>query len=50
MKAQTVDVKVSTGRVLCCTVFRPSNIRGAKTRNGKEGDVVKHPESMVVVE
>ncbi|HUJ23495.1 MAG TPA: molybdopterin-binding protein [Bryobacteraceae bacterium] len=23
MKAQTVDVKVSTGRVLCCTVFRP---------------------------
>jgi molybdenum cofactor cytidylyltransferase len=23
MKAQTVDVKFSTGRVLCCTVFRP---------------------------
>jgi len=23
MKAQTVDVRVSTGRVLCCTVFRP---------------------------
>src|SRR5204862_6536908 len=23
MKAQTVDVKTSTGRVLCCTVFRP---------------------------
>jgi molybdenum cofactor cytidylyltransferase len=23
MKAQTIDVKVSTGRVLCCTVFRP---------------------------
>jgi molybdenum cofactor cytidylyltransferase len=23
MKAQTVDVKESTGRVLCCTVFRP---------------------------
>ena len=23
MKAQTVDVKSSTGRVLCCTVFRP---------------------------
>jgi molybdenum cofactor cytidylyltransferase len=23
MKAQTVDVKQSTGRVLCCTVFRP---------------------------
>jgi molybdenum cofactor cytidylyltransferase len=23
MKAQTVDVKASTGRVLCCTVFRP---------------------------
>ena len=23
MKAQTVDVKVSTGRILCCTVFRP---------------------------
>src|SRR3954452_4407546 len=23
MKAQTVDLKSSTGRVLCCTVFRP---------------------------
>src|SRR3974377_16157 len=23
MRAQTVDVKSSTGRVLCCTVFRP---------------------------
>jgi molybdenum cofactor cytidylyltransferase len=23
MRAQTVDVKASTGRVLCCTVFRP---------------------------
>ena len=23
MKAQTVDVKVSTGRILCCTIFRP---------------------------
>jgi len=23
MKAQTVDVKISTGRILCCTVFRP---------------------------
>src|SRR3984957_19979132 len=23
MRAQTVDVKRSTGRVLCCTVFRP---------------------------
>src|SRR6267142_3004854 len=23
MRAQTVDVKNSTGRVLCCTVFRP---------------------------
>lgn len=23
MKALTVDVKVSTGRILCCTVFRP---------------------------
>jgi len=23
MKAQTVDLKTSTGRVLCCTVFRP---------------------------
>src|SRR6202161_3817131 len=23
MKAQTVDVKTSTGRILCCTVFRP---------------------------
>src|SRR6266480_276575 len=23
MKAQTVDVKSSSGRVLCCTVFRP---------------------------
>ncbi len=23
MKAQTVDVKGSTGRILCCTVFRP---------------------------
>jgi molybdenum cofactor cytidylyltransferase len=22
MKAQTVDVKVATGRILCCTVFR----------------------------
>ncbi|HOK44998.1 MAG TPA: hypothetical protein PLK67_03655, partial [Bryobacteraceae bacterium] len=24
MKAQTVDVRNSTGRVLCCTIFRPS--------------------------
>jgi hypothetical protein len=24
MRAQTVDVKTSTGRILCCTVFRPS--------------------------
>ncbi len=23
MRAQTVDVKISTGRILCCTVFRP---------------------------
>jgi molybdenum cofactor cytidylyltransferase len=23
MRAQTVDVKVSTGRILCCTIFRP---------------------------
>jgi molybdenum cofactor cytidylyltransferase len=23
MKAQTVDIKESTGRILCCTVFRP---------------------------
>src|ERR1700682_5606189 len=23
MRAQTVDVKNSTGRILCCTVFRP---------------------------
>jgi len=23
MRAQTVDVRVSTGRILCCTVFRP---------------------------
>src|ERR1700730_13802855 len=23
MKAQTVDVKSSTGRIVCCTVFRP---------------------------
>ena len=23
MKAQTVDVRTSTGRILCCTVFRP---------------------------
>ncbi|HKW99952.1 MAG TPA: hypothetical protein VJN43_19585 [Bryobacteraceae bacterium] len=23
MRAETVDVKVSTGRILCCTVFRP---------------------------
>src|SRR5215471_14834078 len=23
MRAQTVDVKFSTGRILCCTVFRP---------------------------
>src|ERR1035441_7799371 len=23
MRAQTVDVKSSTGRILCCTVFRP---------------------------
>jgi molybdenum cofactor cytidylyltransferase len=23
MKAQTVDVKESTGRILCCTIFRP---------------------------
>ena len=24
MKAQTIDIKESTGRILCCTVFRPS--------------------------
>jgi molybdenum cofactor cytidylyltransferase len=24
MRAQPVDVKESTGRILCCTVFRPS--------------------------
>src|SRR5216684_1561291 len=23
MKAQTVDIKESTGRILCCTIFRP---------------------------
>jgi molybdenum cofactor cytidylyltransferase len=23
MKAQTVDIKASTGRILCCTIFRP---------------------------
>jgi molybdenum cofactor cytidylyltransferase len=23
MKAQSVDVKESTGRILCCTIFRP---------------------------
>src|ERR1700676_123348 len=23
MRAQTVDVKESTGRILCCTIFRP---------------------------
>src|SRR5271169_4223214 len=23
MRAQTVDVKASTGRILCCTIFRP---------------------------
>ena len=23
MRAQTVDVKTSTGRILCCTIFRP---------------------------
>ena len=23
MRAQTVDVRISTGRILCCTVFRP---------------------------
>src|SRR5271156_7003117 len=23
MKAQTIDVKESTGRILCCTIFRP---------------------------
>src|SRR6201986_476931 len=23
MRAQTVDIKSSTGRILCCTVFRP---------------------------
>ncbi len=23
MKAQTVEVRESTGRILCCTVFRP---------------------------
>jgi molybdenum cofactor cytidylyltransferase len=27
MKAQTVDVKSSTGRVLCCTVFRPGGTK-----------------------
>jgi molybdenum cofactor cytidylyltransferase len=31
MRAQTVDVKSSTGRVLCCTVFRP----GGKKLLGK---------------
>lgn len=31
MKAQTVDVKTSTGRILCCTVFRP----GGKKLLGK---------------
>ena len=24
MRAQTIDVKESTGRILCCTIFRPS--------------------------
>lgn len=24
MRAQTIDVKQSTGRILCCTIFRPS--------------------------
>src|SRR5712691_5612998 len=24
MRAQTVDVRESTGRILCCTIFRPS--------------------------
>ena len=24
MKAQTVDIRESTGRILCCTIFRPS--------------------------
>ena len=24
MRAQTIDIKQSTGRVLCCTIFRPS--------------------------
>jgi hypothetical protein len=23
MKAQTVDIRESTGRILCCTIFRP---------------------------
>jgi molybdenum cofactor cytidylyltransferase len=30
MRAQTVDVKSSTGRVLCCTVFRPGGKKLAK--------------------
>ena len=24
MKALTVDIRESTGRILCCTIFRPS--------------------------
>ena len=24
MKARTVDIRESTGRILCCTIFRPS--------------------------
>jgi len=24
MKAQTVDIRESAGRILCCTIFRPS--------------------------
>ena len=23
MRAQTVDIRQSTGRILCCTIFRP---------------------------
>ena len=32
MRAQTVDVKSSTGRVLCCTVFRPGGKKLAGQR------------------
>jgi len=39
MKAQTVDVKESTGRILCCTIFRPGGkkllAKGPRAQRGR---------------